>query len=528
MGQKKIYSGGTIVTMEGNKTADAVLVEDGIIRAVGTLEQVQFFSGTSAEAVNLQGKTMLPAFLDPHSHITALASTLSLASLDGAGSFQEIAERLKTYVYKNKLKPGEWVLGFGYDQNSLYEHRHPTKELLDRVLPGYPVMISHKSGHMGVLSSKALEQLSITARTKNPDGGKIGRMQGSLEPNGYLEETAYTTLKPHQPSREQRIKQMEAAQQLYFSYGITTVQDGLTGMSEWKLLKEMADLGKLKADIVCYADYKQTPNLIPEHPECFREYRNRLKLGGYKIFLDGSPQGRTAWMTQPYEGEEDYRGYPIYSDAQVREFVEGAIRENIQLLAHCNGDAACEQLLCAFEQTAGAGDSKTRPVMIHAQFLRANQLPRMRKLGMIASFFVAHTYYWGDTHLKNFGERGRRISPAKSAGREGVTYTFHQDSPVLAPDMLATLWCACNRITANGVLLDREECLTPMEALRGVTVNAAYQYFEEDKKGSIAPGKFADFVLLDKNPLTVPKEELRDIRVLETIKKGETVFRRES
>lgn len=366
--------------------------------------------------------------------------------------------------------------------------------------------------------------MSITAQTKDPEGGKIGRMPGGREPYGYLEETAFTELKTPKPSRQQQIQQLEQAQQLYFSYGITTIQDGLARRPEWELLKEMANLGKLKADIVCYADYKQAPELIKTHPDDVMQYKDRLKLGGYKIFLDGSPQGRTAWMTRPYEGEKEYRGYPVYSDTEVREFVKGAVAQNVQLLAHCNGDAACDQLLRAF---AGyEASAATRPVMIHAQLLRADQLSMMKKLGMIASFFVAHTYYWGDVHLKNFGERGMKISPVSSAAEQGVCYTFHQDSPVLMPDMLMTLWCACSRVTQGGQLLDQSECVTPYQALRGVTVNAAYQYFEEDKKGSIAPGKTADFVILDGNPLTVPKEKLRELRVLETIKDGESVYRR--
>lgn len=165
--------------------------------------------------------------------------------------------------------------------------------------------------------------------------------------------------------------------------------------------------------------------------------------------------------------------------------------------------------------------------MIHAQLLRRDQLSALRSLGMIPSFFVAHTYYWGDVHIRNFGlARASAISPAASALREGLPFTFHQDTPVLPPDMLTAVGCAVTRTTRTGRVLGEEERLLPLDALRAVTVNAAYQYFEEDRKGSIREGKLADFVLLDENPLTVEPGRIRDIRVLRTIKEGVTVYER--
>lgn len=525
MGRKQIYSGGTILTMESEGTVQAVFVEDGIIRAVGTKEQMQEIAGTGTEEIFLNGHTMLPAFLDAHSHITALASTLSLASLEGAADFSEIISRLKSFANKRGIKRGEWIVGFGYDQNTLREHTHPTKEILDHAFTDSPVMIAHKSGHMGVVNSKALSYFGITAKTENPEGGMIGRKTDGGEPNGYLEETAFTSLTPPSISEEQKMKQLEQAQQIYFSHGITTIQDGLTRTEEWDLLSKMAKLHRLKADIVCYPDMEKTPQILTLHPEFVGHYHGRLKIGGYKIFLDGSPQGRTAWMTQPYAGEEEYTGYPIHSDAKVREFVRQAVQKRIPLLAHCNGDAACEQFIQAFEQAECRGED-LRPVMIHAQLLRPDQMPRLRQVGMIASFFIAHTYYWGDVHLKNFGKRAQLISPAGTALHKGVTYTFHQDTPVIRPDMLETIWCACNRMTSDGIVLGEEERISVLDALKGVTKNVAFQYFEEGKKGSIAPGKLADFCILDKNPLKTPKEELREIKVMETRKEGKIVYQR--
>lgn len=231
-------------------------------------------------------------------------------------------------------------------------------------------------------------------------------------------------------------------------------------------------------------------------------------------------------MTQPYEGEETYRGYPVYPDSQVTAFLEKALRERVQIAVHCNGDAAAEQLLSCYEKAHTACPRDIRPLMIHAQLLRPDQVPRLRPLGMVASFFVAHVYHWGDVHLQNFGwERAQNISPAKTAQEAGVVFDFHQDTPVILPNMLETLWCAVCRRTKAGTLLGEGQRLSPWEALRAITVNAAWALFEEGEKGTLSPGKRADLVILDRDPLSCPPEELKDLRVMETIKDGETVFR---
>lgn len=530
MGHETLYYNGTVITMEEPLYAEALLVRDGRIAAVGAQRKLAALC-PEAERVDLKGRTLLPAFIDPHSHLTAYASTLRLLPLRDAAGFAELEERLRDYCAREKLRPGEWVIGFGYDHNSFAEKRHPDKLVLDRACPQNPVLISHASGHMGVMNSLALKELGVTAATPDPDGGVIGRMPDSSEPSGYMEETAFISLSARtpQPSLDELCKGVEKAQRAYLSYGITTVQDGLTKPGEWALLQETARRGLFQVDTVSYIDEREHGALLEENRRYVGRYRNRLKIGGYKIFLDGSPQGRTAWMSAPYEQAPDgYRGYPACQDDEVERLVRQACRAGVQLLAHCNGDAAAEQYLGACERVRAVCPNilGLRPVMIHAQLLRRDQLPSLRRLSMIPSFFVAHVYYWGDVHLQNFGgERAAYISPAASALREGLRFTFHQDTPVLPPDMLDTLWCAVRRRTKSGKQLAESECLTPLEALRAVTINSAYQYFEEKEKGSLKPGKKADLVILDRNPLTVPSDEIRTIQVTETIKEGVSVYR---
>lgn len=500
---------------------EALLTRGDRIVAVGTLSDLRR-QAPRAQAYDLQGKTLLPGFVDAHSHITQFAKTLRLVSLSGCRSEEEIRERLQRHMRERPPRRGEWVLGFGYDDSELSGRKHPEQQILDAVSVEFPILITHVSGHMGVLNSRALCELHISGETQDPAGGRIGRKPGSREPNGFLEETAFTDAASRIPaaSPEEELCMLEQAQEIYLSYGITTAQEGKADAAAHSLLTEAARCGKLVMDVISYLDYFQTTEELREQARLRQDHSGRYRLGGYKIFLDGSPQGRTAWLTQPYCNAADgYRGYPAHTADEVREAVQESVQDGMQLLAHCNGDAAAKQFLDACRREDGI--RALRPVMIHAQLLRGDQLPVLREIGMIPSFFVTHCWYWGDAHIRNLGrERADRISPLGTAARLGIPFTLHQDTPVLQPDLLEAVWCAVTRRTKEGQALAPDERVSPWEALKAVTCHGAYQYFEERDKGTLAPGKRADLVVLDQNPLSVPPERLREIRVLETIKDG--------
>lgn len=524
---KQVYYNGPIITLEDEET-EAIIVEDGKIVKTGKQEEIlEEIKNQEVEQIDLEGACLMPAFIDPHSHIVSFAQTLGIAQLEKCLNYEEIIDTMKKFKKDNNKNDEEWIIGFGYDHNFLKEKAQPTKEILDKISTTNPVMITHKSGHMGVLNTKALELAGINEQTIEPEGGKIGRKNNSKEPNGYLEESAFinATQKTQINSKEQMMKLIKKAEKIYASYGITTAQEGLTKQSEFELLKTMSENEMLNLDIISYVDIKDSKEIVEQNRRLVGKYYNHYKIGGYKLFLDGSPQGRTAWMTTPYEGEEEYCGYPIYKTIKVENMVQDVVDEGMQLITHCNGDAAAEQLIKAYEKIGAINNY--RPVMIHAQLVRKDQLPRMKKIDMIPSFFVAHVYYWGDIHIKNFGERAKEISPIKSAIENGLIYTMHQDTPVILPNMFETIWCAVNRKTQNGVELGENQKVTVEEAIKGVTINSAYQYFEEKEKGSIKVGKNADFIIIDKNPLKVQVDELKNIKILYTIKNGEIIYKRE-
>ena len=553
-----LYYNGTILTMEDRRPqVEAVLTEDGRILDTGTWDKVKERAGDKTRRLDLQGRVMLPGFIDAHSHFTACASHTMEVDLGGACSFEDIITCIRQYIADKKIPEGKWVMASGYDHNRLKEHSNPRRKVLDQASPQNPLILKHQSGHMGVFNTMALNLLGVTGQTQAPQGGVI-EMEGGL-PTGYMEENAFLGFQGRvpMPSAEDFLTAYGRAQELYASYGITTVQEGLMAGRLVPLYQMLLKSGLLKLDLISYMDIRDSDAARNTFESHIKNYKGHMKIGGYKMFLDGSPQGRTAWMRTPYlpetpdvrekgqgdtcpetyETKENYRGYNTLEDSQVKENVLKAELEDMQLLAHCNGDMAAEQYMDQLEtvyRELESGHSRKpgfyrgdiRPVMMHAQLLGLDQLERVKKLGVIPSFFLAHVYHWGDIHMRNFGpERAGRISPAASALKEGICFTLHQDSPVIMPDMMETLWCAVNRRTREGKVLGPEERIPVWDALKAVTVNGAYQYFEENEKGTVTPGKKADFVVLEQNPLETGADEIRNIRVLATIKEDRLLWK---
>ena len=453
-----------------------------------------------------------------------MANRLLQVPLAGADSLEEIRRRIAAFIEDNAVPPGTWVVASGYDHNALREGRHPPLALLDAATPNHPLLLQHQSGHMGVFNSRALALLGVTPDTPAPEGGRIGREGGRL--TGYMEETAFLAFQKRVPLPDLNslLDAFVRAQRQYAAHGIVTVQEGLLSEQLFPLYQALRQEGRLLLDTVGYPD----PDAFDRARALFPGDAGRFRIGGMKIFLDGSPQGKTAWLREPYAGTDDC-AYGTLTDEQVRRALRQAAARGVQLLAHCNGDAAAAQFLRAVRAVSAEypNFAALRPVMIHAQLLGLDQLEEVRALGILPSFFVAHVYHFGDVHLQNLGvSRAAALSPARSALQAGIRFTFHQDAPVIEPDMLETLWCATCRKTRAGVWLGPDQAIGTEDALRAVTADAAYQYFEEGTKGTLRPGKRADLVLLSGNPLTTPPEDLRSLQVEMTIRGGEPVYRR--
>lgn len=524
-----IFFNGNIITMTDHREKpQAVVVEKGIITEVirGELPK-EVLSSQKHRLIDLKGKTLMPSFIDAHSHFTSVATSFLEVSLAGAESIQEILERLRDYIVRENKAEGSWIVAKGYDQNFLKEKRYPTAEEIDKAAPKNPVVLHHCSGHMGVFNTAAAKLLNIDPKTGKAENTNNKRDQSGF--SGYLEENDFLRYseKVPVPSIEDMKPAYKKAQQKYASYGITTIQEGMTIDELIPMYGMLSSSNSLYLDVVCFCGIEKGSRFIKTFSDSIGGYKNHIKIGGYKIFLDGSPQGRTAWMRKPYKGEQNYFGHSSMSDEEVFSALKTAAENGRQIIAHCNGDRAVQQLLeCAQKAEAqGFCLEKIRPVIIHGQLMGKDQIKTAKDLGFMASFFPVHIANWGEVHIKNFGiERASHISPAASAEKEGLVYTFHQDSPVTEPDMLKTIWCAVERKMPDNRVLGPEERISVYSALKAVTANPAYQYFEEAEKGTIEKGKKADLVVLDENPLDCESQKLPNIGVIAAFKEGREIY----
>ena len=538
----RIIRGGSIVTVNpAQPTAEAVAIRGGKIVAVGSQADVLQHKGPSTQVTDLAGRTLVPGFVDGHSHFFTCGTVQvqALCASPPAGPCTTVADvlgQLKKLQARLKLAPGKFVVGFGYDPDLLAEKRAPTKQELDAAFPDNPVILVHVSGHGAMLNSKALAAYDITAATPTPSGGVIGREPGSDEPNGLLFETAFLPVfaKVPGPSDDEQIELLKTGQDLYLREGITTAQEGATMKHDFDLLQIAAARGLLKLDVIALPFITDIDAIFDgQPPRSEKTYTNRLRIGGVKLLMDGSPQGKTAFFTTPYltggpAGQKDWRGEPTFPQPLLNEMVKKVYDGGAQLFVHCNGDAAIDALLEAHRFAAGDDPAKPRgTVGIHSQFIRPDQLRKYAAWKITPSFFTLHCFYFGDTHIANRGlEQAAFISPLKSARALGLRPSNHTDFNVSPLSQIFTIHTAVNRVTRSGRVLGGDERVTPLEALEAVTIDGARQYGEEDQKGSIEVGKLADLVILSGNPLTVAPATIQDIRVEETIKDGATVWRR--
>ena len=542
---KKLYFNGHVITVDKNESiAEAVLVENGLIKAVGTNEEILSLKDEETTVVDLEGKTIMPGLIDPHGHVVATAQTLMIVTLGDVTSKEELLDRLKKELKENPPQGDKWLIGFGYDNTKFEDGLHPTKFDLDTVSTEVPITVSHASGHLACVNSKALELYGYAGEDYVvPEGGVVRTVsEDSREANGVLEENAILDSEKKKvvisPGFEDVLRAVERVQKVYASLGITTTQDASVELANGytHILDTCANTGKLIIDIVGLATQPVTTQLMNDEGTPKREYKNHYKLAGAKTWLDGSPQGFTAWLSKPYhvvpKGQpEDYCGYGTQTDEVVTQYYVDCINRNLQVHTHVNGDEASAQFLRCYKKALEITGNKNdlRPVMVHCQCLRKEQLDEIKEIGAIPTFFNDHVRFWGDLHHDEvFGpERAQNISPMGWALEKGIRFTIHQDPPVKLPNQILGIHNAVNRKTESGRVLGEHQRISVMEAIKAVTINGAYQYFEEDTKGSIEVGKLADMIIVDKNPLTIPSEELETIQVLETIKEGNTIYKRD-
>jgi predicted amidohydrolase YtcJ len=537
-----IFTGGPILTIDdAMPTAEAVAVRNGVIVAVGSLDAARAAVGRNAQVVNLDGRTLLPGFFDPHGHVSMVGLQARYANLlpapDGQGddipALQGITRDWMS-AHEQLVRDTQLVIGFGYDDSQLKEHRHPTRTELDVISDSVPILFMHQSGHLGVANSAALKAAGISASTPNPDGGAFRREDGSQEPNGVMEETALFTVMGALFTRldlQANLEMIREGARFYSSFGYTTAQDGRSSTDTCRMMAMLAERGELPIDILSFPDILTSTDVMAT-PLYRKNYVGKYRIGGVKLTIDGSPQGKTAWLSQPYyippEGKPaSYRGYPAVTEQQVLDAVELAFKNDWQIEVHANGDAAIDLLIGAVrDATRRHGAKDRRPVMIHGQTVRMDQLDELKTLGIVPSLFPMHTFYWGDYHRDSVlgPRRAEFISPCASVVRRGMRFTSHHDAPVANPDAMRVLSATVTRRTRSGDILGPDECVPVDIALKAMTLWAAWQHYEDNRKGSLAVGKLADMTILADNPMTIDRDKLAAIKVTSTWKEGHEVW----
>ena len=534
-----LYLGGPILTMDGPTPAyvEAVAVKGGRIQFAGSEAEALRHKGSETKIRNLGGHTMLPGFIDAHSHFTMALGIInqvnvSVPPVGPCTDIPSIIAALDRFQLQARVPAGGFIVGWGYDQDGLSEKRHVTRLDLDAGFPDHKVILIHVSGHGAVLNSRALEFAGIDANTKTPPGGVIARLPGSQEPAGLLMETAFLPLleKVPQPSEEQRLALMKPAQMMYAREGYTHAQDGSTFVADMDFLMKAADSGAIFLDLASLPSFVDMAKWLDNPKYKFREYRNRLKFQGVKFVQDGSPQGKTAFVSTPYrtggpDGQPGWRGETTQPRVEFLKQTKLALDAGLQVFVHANGDATIDEVIDAVENAGITAANDRRTVVVHSQFQRPEQLDKYARLGMSPSYFTNHTFFWGDVHIRNIGpETAAFISPIAAAKAKGLVFSNHTDFTVTPLNPFFVIWTAMARQTRSGVVLGPDQRVDAYTALQGLTTGPAWQLFEENRKGRIREGLLADFVILTGDPLKTEVGKIRDLRVVETIKEGTTIY----
>lgn len=533
-----ILRGGPIVTVNDRQPkAEAVAVRNGTILAVGDDKAVLTLKGPNTKVINLGGKTLMPGFIDGHAHAqqfgTQAVGANLLAPPDGTvNTMDDLVARLKTFAAGPDVGLTGWIFGVGYDDALL--GRHPTRADLDKVSTTVPVMATHISGHFAAVNTLGLKMIGFNASTPNPEGGVIRREADGKTPNGVLEELAampYMVRFLTPTTQKGKDYFLKRGLEMAKSYGYTTANEGRMFDAMSSDMEGVAKRGLVDIDFIGWMDYSNRAELDRAFS---RTYSNNYRLGGLKITLDGSPQGRTAWRTVPYlippDGQKPgYKGYPAIPDTkQVQAYLDEAYAKGWPVKVHTNGDAAVDQLFAALRPVvAKYGVKPGQTILVHGQFIRPDQVKELKSLGIFPSMFPMHTFYWGDWYKQIVGpEQAARISPMRSILNTGLHATSHTDAPVALPNLMQVAWATVNRTSRSGAVIGPDERVTPYEAMKMITLWGAEQFGEQATKGSIEPGKLADLVILSDNPLTIDPMKINKIVVLETIKNGKTVYKR--
>jgi predicted amidohydrolase YtcJ len=534
-----VLRGGRIVTVDDSRPeAQAMAVRGDTIVALGSDREIARHVGPDTEVIELQGRLAIPGFIEGHGHFMGVGDAQMQLKLQDAKSWDEIVAMVAEAV--KAAQPGELIRGRGWHQEkwdpppSPSVEGLPTHQALSRVSPDNPVILTHASGHATFANAKAMEMAGIARATRNPPGGEIVRdAQGN--PTGGFRETASQLLAPARAGARESDprRRVELATQEVLSKGVTSFQDAGSSFDTIDVFKAMADEGALGVRL--WVMVRDSNDRMREKLAAYRTIDagdKRLTVRGIKHSIDGALGSHGAWLLEPYADMPESTGLNTTPIATIEETARLALEHGYQLCVHAIGDRGNRETLDLFERAFGdrpEGGRDLRWRVEHAQHLHPDDIPRFGQLGVIASMQGIHCTSdapWVTPRLgPKRAEEGAYVW--QSLMRSGALVTNGTDAPVEDVDPVASFYATVTRRLDDGSTFYPEERMSRTEALKSYTLNAAYAAFEEDTKGSLAPGKLADITVLSKDIMTVPDEEIPTAEVVYTIVGGEIAYSRD-
>jgi predicted amidohydrolase YtcJ len=531
-----ILQNGRILTLDdSDRTVEAVAIRNNRFVAVGATSAMQEFAGENTRIVDLGGHTVLPGLVDAHSHTTGVSP--DYLDLTEARSVAEIASAVEQKA--GQTPAGDWIIGAGpfmfwrgWDEQRLKEKRLLTRWDLDPVSPNHPVLLIKEAGHALVLNSYALKLAGINKET--PDhSGQVVKDKNTGEPTGILLESAMNLVFQALPSStpEDQLEAAKHASDQLLRMGTTTVANMSVGPQDVRLFQELySDTSEVHVSTVLCP---LAPTTLPmeEALEFLRRWPvmtgfgdSNLKIGSLKVFVDGGITGRAAWFRKPYKDRPDFYGIPQLEEETLFEVVRLADQLGWQVHLHVCGDAAVDLALRALEAAQEAnGTTGRRHILTHLYVVSPAMMERMRRLGVVAVLQPNFVHSLGKHMEKALdADQLEHLIPFRSLLEAGVLVALSADG--LPQNPMYGIYAAVARSSEDGAILGKAETVTRKEAIRAYTRTSAYALFEEENRGSIEPGKLADLIVLDRDILTVPVEEIKDTQVHMTIKHGKVVF----
>lgn len=532
-----------IITMHPSQpTATAMAVKGDRIVAVGSSDDITPWIGDNTHVVRFRGRTLMPGFIDAHGHFLGLGKSQMILDLTTAKTWDEIVNQVADAV--KTAPPGKWITGRGWHQNK-WRHKPvpdvegcPVHDALSRVAPDNPVILTHASGHMCIVNQYAMDLAHLDGTTAAPAGGQILRSADG-SPTGVLRENAMAIVRhlyalnqdrrTPDAKRKDLLTAVRLASAECLRHGITSFQDAGSSFATIDIFRHLAQQHQLPVRL--WVMVLEDNRALANRMDAYRTIglgSNHLTVRAVKRLVDGALGSHGAWLLEPYADLPDSRGLNTLSLADLRDTAKLAIEHDYQLCVHAIGDRANQEVLniyaAAFREHSAKHDLRWR--VEHAQHLSATDIPRFAQLGVIASMQFVHATSDGPFVVERLGQARARSGAYvwKSLLRTGAVIANGTDTPVEPVNPLAGVYSAVTRKMRDGKAFFPDQCLTRREALRCYTLDAAYAAFEENIKGSITPGKLADFVVLSGDPLTVPAEQISQLRVLHTFVGGRLAY----